>query len=151
MKRKSGRATVLGILTCLGGTLILILYKGMPLIMGNSWSHPQHQHNIKAAGWSIIGSLYLFAGSVSWSSWFLIQTRIGHKYPYQYSSTVTMSLFSAVQSIVLCFIVDRNISTWVLKGKLEILSVLYAVSTNQYIFDLLFLDIIKYIWALILL
>ncbi|CAI9764916.1 unnamed protein product [Fraxinus pennsylvanica] len=124
LKRKRGKATVLGILTCLGGALILILYKGMPLIMRNSRSQPQH--STKAAGWSIIGSLYLCAGSVCWSSWFLIQTRIGNKYPYQYSSTATMSLFSAIQSIILCFIMDRNISTWALKGKLEILSVLYA-------------------------
>ncbi|KAL2461415.1 WAT1-related protein [Abeliophyllum distichum] len=133
MKSKSGKAKVLGALTCVGGALILMLYTGMPLITRKPWPRPQP--STKAAGRGVIGSIYLCAGSLSWSSWFLIQTRVGNKYPFQYSSTAIMSLFSAIQSTILCFIVDRNISTWVLKGKLEILCILYAVSINQSIFD----------------
>ncbi|KAL2478637.1 WAT1-related protein [Forsythia ovata] len=122
MKSKSGKAKVLGTLTCVGGALILMLYKGLPLITRK----PRPWPSTKAAGWGVIGSIYLCAGSLSWSSWFLIQTRVGNKYPFQYSSTAIMSMFSAVQSTILCFIVDRNISKWALKGKLEILCILYA-------------------------
>jgi hypothetical protein len=38
-------------------------------------------------------------------------------------------LFGAIQSAILSLIVERNLGMWVLKGKLEILTVIYAVST----------------------
>uniref|UniRef100_A0A1U7WIQ5 WAT1-related protein n=1 Tax=Nicotiana sylvestris TaxID=4096 RepID=A0A1U7WIQ5_NICSY len=47
-------------------------------------------------------------------------------YPYQYSSTAIMSLFGAFQSTILSFIISRNISKWILKGGLEILSVIFC-------------------------
>ncbi|KAK9275651.1 hypothetical protein L1049_022918 [Liquidambar formosana] len=37
-----------------------------------------------------------------------------------------MSFFGAIQSAILCLSTDRNVSIWVLKGKFEILTVLYA-------------------------
>lgn len=124
MKCKSGRAKALGTLCCLGGALVLTLYKGMPLI-NQSAPEVEVNHNIKS--W-IFGSTFLFAGSVAWSSWFLIQARIGKEYPYHYSSTAIMSLLGAIQSAILSLIIDRNTSTWFLKGTLEISTVIYAVS-----------------------
>ncbi|PHU18010.1 WAT1-related protein [Capsicum chinense] len=122
MKCKSGRAKALGTLCCLGGALVLTLYKGMPLI-NPSAPEVEVNHNIKS--W-IFGSLFLFAGSIAWSSWFLIQARIGKEYPYHYSSTAIMSLLGAIQSAILSLIIDRNTSTWFLKGTLEISTVIYA-------------------------
>ncbi|PSS11275.1 WAT1-related protein [Actinidia chinensis var. chinensis] len=49
-----------------------------------------------------IGSIALVAGTLLWSSWFLLQSKIVKRYPY------------------------RNLSAWVLKGKMEIFSVMYA-------------------------
>ncbi|KAK6790702.1 hypothetical protein RDI58_009783 [Solanum bulbocastanum] len=122
MKCKSGRAKALGTLCCLGGALILTLYKGMPL-MNQSAPEAEVNHNIKS--W-IVGSSFLFAGSLVWSSWFLIQARIGKDYPYQYSSTAIMSFLGAIQSAILSLVIDRNTSTWFLKGTLEISTVIYA-------------------------
>ncbi|XP_019164995.1 PREDICTED: WAT1-related protein At3g30340-like isoform X5 [Ipomoea nil] len=122
MKCKSGKAKVLGTLICLIGAIVLTLYKGKPLINASSQG-VEANHNTKS--W-VIGSLFLFAGSSTWSSWFLIQSWIGSDYPYQYSSTSIMSFFGAIQSTVLCFIIDRNTSIWRLKGSLEILAVIYA-------------------------
>ncbi|XP_015073104.1 WAT1-related protein At3g30340-like [Solanum pennellii] len=122
MKCKSGRAKALGTLCCLGGALILTLYKGMPLI-NQSTPEVEVNHNVKS--W-IVGSSFLFAGSVVWSSWFLIQARIGKDYPYQYSSTAIMSFLGAIQSAILSLVIDRNTSTWFLKGTLEISTVIYA-------------------------
>ncbi|WMV22853.1 hypothetical protein MTR67_016238 [Solanum verrucosum] len=122
MKCKSGRAKALGTLCCLGGALILTLYKGMPL-MNESAPEVEVNHNIKS--W-IVGSSFLFAGSLVWSSWFLIQARIGKDYPYQYSSTAIMSFLGAIQSAILSLVIDRNTSTWFLKGTLEISTVIYA-------------------------
>nr|GMD21190.1 WAT1-related protein At3g30340-like isoform X2 [Ipomoea batatas] len=122
MKCKSGKAKVLGTLICLIGAIVLTLYKGKPLINASSQGL-EANHNTKS--W-VIGSLFLFAGASTWSSWFLIQSWVGSGYPYQYSSTSIMSFFGAIQSTVLCFIIDGNTSIWRLKGSLEILAVIYA-------------------------
>nr|GMD13673.1 WAT1-related protein At3g30340-like [Ipomoea batatas] len=124
MKCKSGKAKVLGTLICLIGTIVLTLYKGKPLTNNNASSQGvEAHHNTKS--W-VIGSLFLFAGSLSWSSWFIIQGRVGSDYPYQYSSTSIMSFFGAIQSAIFCFIVDRNNSIWRLKGSLEIWTIIFS-------------------------
>ena len=131
MKSKSGKAKVLGTFVCIGGALLLVLYKGMPLI------NPQSQQiankvaseppAAKLEKW-IIGSIFLTAGCLSWSSWFLIQAKISKKYPCQYSSTAILSLFAAIQSAILTLIIKGNNASWILKGKLQITSVIYSVS-----------------------
>ncbi|CAK8570791.1 unnamed protein product [Lathyrus sativus] len=129
MKSKSGKAKVLGTFVCIGGALILILYKGMPLI--NPQSHPiSHKlttptsaSNLKK---SIIGSIFLTASCIFFSSWFLIQEKVGKKYPYQYSSTAILSFFATIQSAILNLIIHRNNAKWILKGKLQIMTVIYS-------------------------
>ena len=115
----------------IGGALLLVLYKGMPLI------NPQSQHiankitstlpAAKLEKW-IVGSILLTLGCLLWSSWFIIQAKISKKYPCQYSSTAILSLFAAIQSATLTLVFKRNNASWILKGKLEIMSVAYAVS-----------------------
>ncbi|TKY69077.1 WAT1-related protein [Spatholobus suberectus] len=129
MKSLSAKAKVLGTFVCIGGALLLILYKGMPLIN----RQPEHIADkgitttsaSKLKKW-IIGSLLLTAGCLLWSSWFLIQARISKKYPCQYSSTAILSFFAAIQSAMLTLVIDRNNAKWILKGKLEIMTVIYA-------------------------
>ncbi|XP_019164992.1 PREDICTED: WAT1-related protein At3g30340-like isoform X2 [Ipomoea nil] len=123
MKCKSGKAKVLGTLICLIGAIVLTLYKGKPLTNNASSQGVEAHHNTKS--W-VLGSLFLFAGSLSWSSWFIIQGRVGSDYPYQYSSTSIMSFFGAIQSATFCFIIDRNKSIWRLKGSLEIWTIIYS-------------------------
>ncbi|KAF3439766.1 hypothetical protein FNV43_RR18044 [Rhamnella rubrinervis] len=132
MKSKSGRAKVLGALLCVCGALLLTLYRGMPLANSHSPDtvHLINQNNTtisanKTKRW-VVGSVFLGAGSLLWSSWFLIQAKVGKKYPFEYSSTAIMSFFAAIQSAILSLIIHRNVTMWVLKGALEIISVTYA-------------------------
>eukprot|EP00257_Ricinus_communis_P025652 XP_025013066.1 WAT1-related protein At3g30340 isoform X2 [Ricinus communis] len=133
IKSNSGRAKVVGTLVCVGGAMLLTLYRGMPL-----FSHPQSrsihqaiQHGInpnytkRAERWTI-GCVALIVGVLLWSSWFILQSNVSKRFPYQYSSTAIMTFFGAIQSAVLCFSTERNLSIWILKGKIEILTVLYA-------------------------
>ncbi|KAL2339384.1 hypothetical protein Fmac_007324 [Flemingia macrophylla] len=129
MKSLNSKAKVLGTFVCIGGALLLILYKGMPLIN----RQPEHIADkgtatpsaSKLKKW-IIGSLFLATGCLLWSSWFLIQARISKKYPCQYSSTAILSFFAAIQSAILTLLIDRSNAKWTLKGKLEILTVVYS-------------------------
>ncbi|KAJ7968744.1 WAT1-related protein [Quillaja saponaria] len=133
IKCNSGRAKILGSLVCISGAMVLTFYKGMPLF---HFSHSQAaaptmssavkmSHTAKAGRWTI-GLIALFVGTLFWSSWFLLQSNIGKRYPCQYSSTAIMTFFGAIQSAILSLCTGRNLSMWVLKGKIEIVTVLYA-------------------------
>ncbi|GAB4861485.1 hypothetical protein Ancab_036687 [Ancistrocladus abbreviatus] len=136
LKSKGGKAKMLGSLVCIGGVILLALYRGIPT---NKLAHLHESLNgakdvnLKASGKSpesyAVGSILLTSSVMLWCSWFLLQAKIGKRYPYKYSSTAIMSSFSAIQSAILCFAINRDISIWVLKGKLQIISVLFAVST----------------------
>ncbi|KAB2000983.1 hypothetical protein ES319_D12G269400v1 [Gossypium barbadense] len=133
LKSNSGRAKILGSVICVGGGLLLTLYKGRPL-----FKH-QHSHAVaqtvanvvklspsrRAQRWTI-GCLALVVGTLLWSSWFIIQSFVGRRYPCQFSSTAIMSFFGAIQSAALSLFTSRDLSMWVLKGKVEIITVLYA-------------------------
>uniref|UniRef100_A0A803KZW8 EamA domain-containing protein n=1 Tax=Chenopodium quinoa TaxID=63459 RepID=A0A803KZW8_CHEQI len=125
LRSKYGIAKVLGSLTCIGGAILLILYRGIPL----STYHAKHLSTPSKSGskekW-ILGSIFLLSSAVCWSGWFLIQSKIGKKYPFKYSSTALMSSFGAVQSAILCFAINRDITIWILRGKLQIFTVLFA-------------------------
>ncbi|XP_059650793.1 WAT1-related protein At3g30340-like [Cornus florida] len=146
MKSRNGIAKVLGTVVCIGGALLLTLYRGMPLMKARGGggggvsssgggggvdenrkhaTHSNSSHFNESERWSI-GSIVLTAGSLMWSSWFLIQARIGKSYPCHYSTTAIMSSFSTLQSLFLTLIIHRNTSTWILKGSLEISSVIFA-------------------------
>ncbi|KAL5572258.1 hypothetical protein UlMin_021855 [Ulmus minor] len=127
LKSKCGRAKILGTLVCVVGALILSLYKGKQLTHSGA---TENQVNTmvspkKPKNWAT-GSVLLATGSCMWSSWFLMQARIGKSYPFKYTSTAILSFFGAIQSSILGLIMERNLSTWFLSGKLEIISVIYA-------------------------
>lgn len=121
---------------CISGALILTFYRGTQL------THHPHSHaagnNVNAMNspqrpknWAL-GSVLLAAGCLMWSSWFLMQARIGKSFPFQYSSTAILSFFGVIQSAILSLIFERDLSVWVLRGKLEIISVVYAVTIHDF-------------------
>ncbi|XP_057773626.1 WAT1-related protein At4g01440-like isoform X2 [Salvia miltiorrhiza] len=126
IKCSSGRGKVAGALVCVGGAMLLTVYKGMPLFhFQRVQSMKPHMFIHGRERWAV-GSVALFVGTICWSSWFLLQTHIGKRYPCQYSTTAIMAFFSAVQAAVLTFSVDRHLSVWILKNKSDILVVLYS-------------------------
>ncbi|KAJ8748560.1 hypothetical protein K2173_003461 [Erythroxylum novogranatense] len=124
MKSKTGRAKVLGALVCMSGAILLILYKGFPIT--NPHSRPNTMTVEKGTQRWIAGSMLLLAGSTTWASWFLMQAKIGKSYPCQYSSTAILSFFSAFQSAFVTLIMRRDVGMWILKDKLEILTITYT-------------------------
>ncbi|RDX69213.1 WAT1-related protein [Mucuna pruriens] len=128
IKCNSGRAKILGSLVCIGGALMLTLYKGKPLF---HFSHYESAAPVAKAStrtterWTI-GVIALVLGTIFWSSWFILQSKISKRYPCQYSSTAIMTFFGAIQSAVICFFTDHNFSIWVLKGNIQIIAILYA-------------------------
>ncbi|KAI9071114.1 hypothetical protein K1719_046922 [Acacia pycnantha] len=56
----------------------------------------------------------------------ILGTVIGKRFPCQYSSTAIMTFFGAIQSAALSLATGRNLSMWVLKGKMQIITVLFS-------------------------
>lgn len=132
-KCSSGKAKVIGTVVCISGAVLLTTYKG-PALANASYAAAAHGGDIKlkktAESWTV-GCIALVAGTLLWSSWFLLQTNIGKRYPYQYSSTAIMCGFGAVQSAVLSLSTGANLSDWALTRKIQILTVLYTVSLTK--------------------
>ncbi|XVF33053.1 hypothetical protein REPUB_Repub17cG0135200 [Reevesia pubescens] len=131
IRNKAGGAKVLGTLVCIGGAMVLTLYKGKTVLRSNSRAitHIINYANTmisakKKERWAI-GSIFLAAGCLFWSSWFLLQARIGRTYPCQYSSTAFLSFFSAIQSAIISLITVKDLTKWILKEKLELITVAY--------------------------
>ncbi|KAK1558627.1 hypothetical protein Q3G72_004743 [Acer saccharum] len=98
-------------------------FSGRAKVLGTD--HITTNQSTKPKKWAI-GSIVLILAFTLWSSWFLMQARIGKRYPCQYSSTAMLSIFGAIQSAILCLITDRKLSSWVLKGKLDITTVIFS-------------------------
>ncbi|MBA0645180.1 hypothetical protein Goklo_013308, partial [Gossypium klotzschianum] len=124
---KAGKAKVVGTLVCISGAMVLTLYKGRTLV-GSSNSSDNNTTVVatkKKDRWGI-GPIFPMASAVCFSSWFLLQSRIGKVYPCKYSSTAFMSLFSAFQSTILGLITEREFTKWILKDELEVTTVIIA-------------------------
>ncbi|XP_027931534.1 WAT1-related protein At3g30340-like [Vigna unguiculata] len=134
IKCNSGRAKILGSLVCIGGVLILTLYKGKPLFNFSHYesaasmvkSSAANAYSTKTTERWTIGVIAMVIGTMFWSSWYILQSKISKSYPCQYSSTAIMSFFGALQSAVICLCTDHNLSIWVLKGKIQIIAFLYS-------------------------
>ncbi|KAB2608995.1 WAT1-related protein [Pyrus ussuriensis x Pyrus communis] len=133
LKCNSGRAKVFGAVVCIGGALILTLFKGVPLFdySKSTTSNQAKDHGIHLSStrnherWTV-GSIALVGGTLLWSSWFLVQTNISKMYPCQYSSTTIMNFFGAIQSAILGVCTGRNLSMWVLRGRTQVITVLFS-------------------------
>ena len=129
LKSKAGIAKVVGTGVCLAGAMLLSFYKGIALTNTSHKSAASKDHaGHSATGKWMLGTIALFAGSFSWASWFLLQTKVGEKFPALYSSTAVMFFFSFLQMAALSLTTQRGLSIWVLKRKMEILTVLFSVS-----------------------
>ncbi|KAK7245540.1 hypothetical protein RIF29_40386 [Crotalaria pallida] len=134
IKCNGGRAKILGSLVCIGGALLLTLYKGMPLVSYSS--HYQSSapvamsHAVKVAStksWTI-GVIALILGTLFLAAWFILQSNISKRFPCQYSSSAIMTFFGAIQSAVISLAINHHnlTSIWVIKGKTQIIAVLFS-------------------------
>ncbi|XP_008788718.2 WAT1-related protein At3g30340 [Phoenix dactylifera] len=131
VKTRAGTAKLLGAIICLSGAMLLTFYKGVALT--NTSHQPvasEQQEGHSTAGYStkkwIMGSIAYLAGCLTWSSWFLIQSKVAKKYPSLYSGTALIFFLSFLQAAVLTLATERSFSVWALQRKLEIITVIVA-------------------------
>ncbi|XP_022158422.1 WAT1-related protein At3g30340-like [Momordica charantia] len=125
LKSNSGKAKMLGTVICISGAVLLITFKGPALANGSYVAKKAAAAAVKKTN-QTLGCIALVVGTLLWSSWFLLQSKIGKRYPYEYSSTAIMSFFGAAQSAVFSLSTGATLSSWALHGNIQIITVVYS-------------------------
>ncbi|GJN01141.1 hypothetical protein PR202_ga18381 [Eleusine coracana subsp. coracana] len=136
VRSKSGSAKISGTFISLSGAMMMTFYKGSTLThnsssgtgsTGSSSSNGQsHGGEHGTVRW-VLGSVSMLANVVGFALWLLLQRKFTKKYPAVYSATAFMSLFSFFQAGALALSIQLNsISMWALKGRIEIVTVVYC-------------------------
>uniref|UniRef100_A0ACD5TAU0 Uncharacterized protein n=2 Tax=Avena sativa TaxID=4498 RepID=A0ACD5TAU0_AVESA len=124
----SGAAKLTGTAVGLAGALVLALYQG-PSLTGApaAASAALAAHAAGGAKRWAIGSAALLGGSVSWSLWFILQSKIGTKYPALYSGMAWMFFLSFLQMAAVGVATEKMAShVWVVATRLQIVTVLFV-------------------------
>uniref|UniRef100_A0ACD5T9T0 Uncharacterized protein n=3 Tax=Avena sativa TaxID=4498 RepID=A0ACD5T9T0_AVESA len=124
-----GKMKVLGTAICVGGTMVISMYKGKLLHLWPTHllkphlqaASPIHDHHNM-----LIGTLFLAGSTLSYAFWFIIQVRVSKDFPSRYFSTMLACVLGTVQAAVFGLILDRDLSAWVLKWDLQLLVVVYS-------------------------
>ncbi|VAH00842.1 unnamed protein product [Triticum turgidum subsp. durum] len=122
----SGAAKLTGTAVGLAGATVLALYHGPALTGAPSADHLTTAAHGSARSWAV-GSAALLGYSGSLSLWFIMQSKIGTKYPALYSGTAWMFLLSFVQMAVVGASTEkRTCQVWVPGTALQVVTVLFA-------------------------
>ncbi|PAN46442.1 hypothetical protein PAHAL_9G186200 [Panicum hallii] len=126
-----GRMKLLGILTCVGGTMMVSLYKGKlvhhpwPAHLLRSQTHtaasPTRHNNM------FVGTLFLCGSCLGYAFWFIVQVKLTKVFPYQYWATTLTCLSGSLQAFAIGILIDPKRSAWTLKWDLQLLTVVYSV------------------------
>ncbi|KAG2647913.1 WAT1-related protein At4g01440-like [Panicum virgatum] len=125
LKTGAGLAKVFGTTVGFTGAIILALYQGPSLTKSSSAPQPMGAGGHGAHRW-VTGSVALLAGAACWSFWFILQSRLGKKYPALYSGNALMFLLSFLQIAAVGMATERDLSVWILRTKLQIITVLFV-------------------------
>lgn len=125
LKTGAGIAKVIGTAVGFTGAIVLALYQG-PSLTKPSPAQAAAHHVLAHHQWAI-GSVALLAGAACWSFWFILQSRLGKKYPALYSGNALMFLLSFLQMAAVGLATERkDLSVWILRTKLQIITVLFV-------------------------
>ncbi|XAR73233.1 hypothetical protein NMG60_11007137, partial [Bertholletia excelsa] len=129
LRTVGGVAKAGGIVFCLGGVVILALYRGPcfklflrhPLLSSSSQDHTPYSQQ----SW-LKGCVLMFVCPICWALWIVFQTRVLEEYPSKLAFTSLQCIVSAIQSFLLAIAIERNPSQWKLGWKLGSAAVAYS-------------------------
>ncbi|XP_061992614.1 WAT1-related protein At3g28050-like isoform X2 [Rosa rugosa] len=119
-------AKTLGTIVSISGAFIVTLYKGPPLLMTASVDLLSHnQLFLPQSNW-VIGGMLLGFHCVVAAAFLIIQASVLKKYPAELIIVFYYCFFVAIQSVVVLWFVERDLSAWALNPKLRLFAVLYS-------------------------
>jgi len=134
IKELRSQAKIVGTIVCVGGAMVMTLYKGPTVPM--LWSAHRQSHQTASSGTSaasdidnknwIMGSLLIIASTLSWSSLFILQAAVLKKYSAQLSLATLICFLGTLQATVLSLAVVRDSSKWALGWDINLLTAVYS-------------------------
>ncbi|KAL5054608.1 hypothetical protein RYX36_035290, partial [Vicia faba] len=141
----AGKVKILGTITGVIGSMILIFFKGaeiniwkvhVNLLHGNqnnSNTGTTNSDSIK----KVVGVLCALGSCFSFSLWLIIHAKMTKEYPSYYSSTTLMNLMGAIQATIFALCVEKDWSQWKLGWSFRLLTVAYlGIVTSGLVFIL---------------
>ncbi|BAF26207.1 Os10g0197700 [Oryza sativa Japonica Group] len=130
MRSIVGIIKVVGALVCVGGTIIISLYKGKVLHL---WpTNIIGYHPSKAATafghHHIRGTILLAISCLSLAVWYTVQAQMLKVFPYKYWSTVATCFVGCIQMAIIGVAMNREKATWKLKWNMSLLTIIYSVT-----------------------
>ncbi|CAN6195450.1 unnamed protein product [Urochloa humidicola] len=137
LRSSSGIAKVSGSALCIAGVMVMAFYAGPGLSPVNHHrvfaAHAgtgSHASTSKAA-W-IAGTLLMVLNNISWSLSAVWQARILRDFPNRMLVAVSLCMFSALQSLVIAAVAERDISRWKLRLDVSLLAIAYTFRCRNY-------------------
>ncbi|CAM0957096.1 unnamed protein product [Alopecurus aequalis] len=132
MRSLVGNIKVAGTLVCVGGTLVISLYKGKVLHL---WPTNIIDYHPKQAGSAfghhhVRGTVLLITSCLSLAVWYTVQAQMLKVFPYKYWSTVCTCFVGSIQMAVVGVIMNREKATWELQWNMSLLTIVYSAILN---------------------
>ncbi|XP_059307926.1 WAT1-related protein At1g25270-like isoform X2 [Lycium ferocissimum] len=128
----SGKAKVMGTMICVGGAMVLTLYKGVEVHMWpikidllHHANEATHKKVLAESGAFALGIVLAVTSCVCYSLWIVLLAKVSKNYPCHYSSTALMSVMGSIQSVIFALCFDREVSQWKLGLDRRLFVVLY--------------------------
>eukprot|EP00253_Pinus_taeda_P014330 PITA_14330 len=132
IKKLRSQAKIVGTIVCVGGAMLMTLYKGPILQMHWSLHHGSKDNHTSAAAaasdskeW-MIGTLLILAATLSWSAMFILQAAVLRKYCAPLSVATLICFLGALQGTVLGVALVREPSEWALRWDINLLTAVYT-------------------------
>ncbi|GKU91159.1 hypothetical protein SLEP1_g5069 [Rubroshorea leprosula] len=130
IKTAAGQAKVIGTIVCVGGSMLLSFYHGHTIDITESSIHWKYAENMDASssgnGTTFLGPFLVIVSCVAGAVWFIIQARLGKKFPAPYTTTAVMCFMASIECTVIGFISEHKISEWSLRSGIRLVASLYA-------------------------
>ncbi|CAI0555213.1 unnamed protein product [Linum tenue] len=125
---KSGKAKLVGIVTCMVGVTSLAFYEGPHfkiLCLFDHSHHGQNQHLRSHETW-IKGCSLMVSSSFTWGVWLVFQARLQKSYPPKLLFTALQCALASIQSFVVAIIIERDPNEWKLGWDMKLVAVVYC-------------------------
>ncbi|OIT32182.1 PREDICTED: WAT1-related protein At1g68170-like isoform X1 [Nicotiana attenuata] len=129
-EKASGKAKVMGTMICIGGAMVLTLYKGIEVHMWPIKIDLLHHSNEamshkKLPATFALGIVLAITSCICYSLWIVLLAKVSKNYPCHYSSTALMSLMGSIQSVIFALCFDRESAQWKLGWNRRLFVVVY--------------------------
>ncbi|KAL4561455.1 hypothetical protein LXL04_033621 [Taraxacum kok-saghyz] len=131
LKTLGGQAKLMGTLIGVGGAMLLSMYHGPVVPIGESGidvsigKTTTNDPNGDSEG-NLIGPILIIISAFTWAIWFIIQAKMGNMYPAPYSSSALMMAMATVECAVFGLIMEPHLHAWSLNPPIRAVSCVYS-------------------------